>query len=215
MNFHGHALLFDQGAHFGADVGKAVDGGDREVAALHAVAVTEIAAFEVEPRRPGRLFGIDLVEALARGVLPANCVENEEFGFGAEIRGVADPGALQIGFGALCDRTRVAGIALPGRGLQHVAGKDDRVHFTEGVHARARGIGQKKHVGRFDAAPPRKGRAVKGLSEFKRILVDARGGNRKVHFLAGNVGETKFDVLDVVVLEHLQCVRSGRHDVFS
>ena len=52
-------------------------------------------------------------------------VEDEEFRFWAEIGGVADTGRFQIGFGAACDRTRVAVITLAVSRVDNVAGKDN------------------------------------------------------------------------------------------
>jgi hypothetical protein len=54
---------------------------------------------------------------LYRVGLEAHVVEDEELGFRAEVDGVADAARrLQIGFGLLGDRARVAAIGLAGRG---------------------------------------------------------------------------------------------------
>ena len=101
--------------HLAADVHRAVDRRDREIAALGARPVAEVAAL-ILAAGVGRQ--LDVVELEARGVvavLEADVVEHEEFGLGADIDGVADAGRLEIGLGALGGRARVAGVELAGR----------------------------------------------------------------------------------------------------
>ena len=215
VNFNGHALLLDQRAHFGADIGKRIHRRNGEVAALHAIAVTEVAALHVETRRPRRFFRSNAEEARTGLMIPLHAVKDEEFGFGAEESGVTDTRRLQIAFRTVGDRARVALVALTCRGFENVAGQNQRIGFTERIHARRVRIRLQQHVGRFDAAPADEGRAVKGLTELESVFRQVFGRNRHMHFLAEHVGETKVDELGVVVLNHLQNVSSGSHVCFS
>lgn len=147
-------------------------------------------------------------------MFPADAVEDEELGFGTEVGRVTNARRLQIGFGAQAEGTRITVIVLAGLGFVHVALENEGVDLAERVHAGAVGIRHQKHVGGFNTAPADKGRAVKGLSKLEHVLVNAVGGNRHVHFLAERVREAKVHELDIVVLDHLQNIRSGRHLIF-
>ena len=111
----------------------AVDRRDREIAALGARPVAEIAVL---------IFGggvgrqLDVVDGEAGGgiaVLEADVVEHEEFGLGADIDGVADAGRLEIGLGALGGRARIAGVELAGAGIDDVAEQDDHRRRAERI----------------------------------------------------------------------------------
>jgi hypothetical protein len=93
--FQPQAHALHDGEHFAADVGEAVHGAFGEIPALDARAVAGIA---VSHRR-----GRSLWEVLQRCRFETNLVhidfhfdviENEEFGFGAEIGGVGQPEAF-------------------------------------------------------------------------------------------------------------------------
>ena len=176
--------------------------------------VAEVAAFRLETGRPRTFFAVDFEEALAHAVFPADAVEDEELGFGTEIGRVTNARRLQIGFGAQAEGTRITVIVLASLGFVHVALENEGVDLSERVHAGAIGIRHQKHVGGFNAAPADKGRAVKGLAKLEHVLVNAVGGNCHVHFLAERVREAKVHELDIVVLDHLQNIRSGRHLIF-
>src|SRR3546814_19929276 len=76
----------------------------------------------------------DLLEArLVVAGFETDIVEHEEFGFGADIDGVADAGRGDIGLGALRGRARVAGIAFAGRRLDDVAEDHEPRGRREGV----------------------------------------------------------------------------------
>ncbi len=96
---HRQAHLDHGRDHLSADIHRAVDRGDGEVAALGSRPVGKVAAiiFAVGVGRQ-----LDVVDPEATGVVgvfEADVVEHEEFGFGADINGVADSGLLQIGLG--------------------------------------------------------------------------------------------------------------------
>jgi hypothetical protein len=83
-----------------------------------------------------------ILHAAARHVdVPLDAVEDEELGFRAEVGGVADAGGLQVGLGALGDRTRVAVVALAVGRLDHVAGDDQRGLVEERVDEGGSGSG--------------------------------------------------------------------------
>ena len=88
------------------------------------------AAFGLLARRPGG-FGGDFQVASRHVDIPLDRVENEEFGFRAEVGGVADTGGLEIGFGALGDRTRVAVVAAPSVGSTTSHERIARRRFVE------------------------------------------------------------------------------------
>ena len=172
----------------------------------------EVAAFVFNLRRPRGFFGKNLEEGVLRRAIPSDAVKNKEFGFGAEERLITDTGGLQIGFGALGDRTGIAGVALTRIGFGDVAGHDERVLFAERIHVRRFRIRHEDHVARFDASPTGHRRAVKRLPVFKRIFRQLMHGHRHVLFAATGIRQTVVDVLHVVVFDHLQNVSGGRHN---
>ena len=105
-----------------AHVLEAVDRRHREVAALDGRAVAHVAAFEAWRRCSRALPSESIFDEAARHVdVPAHLVEDEELGLGAEVGGVADAAALQVGLGALGERARVALVGLAVARLEHVA----------------------------------------------------------------------------------------------
>jgi hypothetical protein len=80
-------------------------------------------------------------------------VEHEEFGFGADIDGVANAGGLHEGFGALGGRTRVAGVEFAGRGLDDVADQDQHRGGREGIDIDRVEVGLQDHVRLVDGLP--------------------------------------------------------------
>src|SRR6201999_2475036 len=104
VHFDRNADLLEQQTHFRADVLERIDRRDREIAALRARTVTGVAAFEFLRRRPRRFFRADLYERARLVRIPLHRVENEEFRFRTEERGVAQARALEIGFRASRER---------------------------------------------------------------------------------------------------------------
>src|SRR3546814_10213733 len=80
-------------------------------------------------------------------------VEHEEFGFGADIDGVADAGRGDIGLGALRGRARVAGIAFAGRRLDDVAEDHEHRGRRKGIVIDRVEVGLQVHVGLVDRLP--------------------------------------------------------------
>src|SRR3546814_18174530 len=102
-----------------------VDWRDRHIAALDARPMAQFAACGLAAG-VGRQFDIvELVRSRVVAQLELDIVEHEEFGFRADIGGIADAGRLQIGFGALCGRARIAGVKFAGRWLDDVARSEE------------------------------------------------------------------------------------------
>src|SRR3546814_2873908 len=74
------------------------------------------------------------VEAAVVAEAELHVVEHEELGFRADIGGVADAACLQIGFGALGGRARVACVEFAGRRFDDVADQDHHRGRRERVH---------------------------------------------------------------------------------
>src|SRR5574343_246795 len=162
--------------HGGADVVQAVDRRNREVAALDGRTVAGGTANGVVllTGAPGGFGGIDLQRAAGHVDRPFDAVENEEFGFRAEVGGIANTGGLQVGFGALGDGARIAVVAATVGGVNHVAGQDHGGLVEERVDVGGVGIRHQDHVGSLDTLPAGNGRAVESVTVFELVFV--KGG---------------------------------------
>jgi hypothetical protein len=92
MLVHGKAHLDHRRDHLAPDVHRAVDRRDREIAALGARAVAEIADLIFAARIGRQLDVVDAEIGSIVAVLEADVVEHEEFGLRADEDGVADAG---------------------------------------------------------------------------------------------------------------------------
>ena len=101
MHFDLDTHLFHREAHRGPDVLQLVHRRHREVATLDRRAMAQVAAFELFSRRPRGLGREYLAVAAGHVDRPLHGIEDEEFGFRAEVRGVAQARGLEIGLGAL------------------------------------------------------------------------------------------------------------------
>src|SRR5205814_9060151 len=106
--------LLHRKTHRGTDVLQRIDRRDREIATFDGRAVPHVAALELLGARPRRLARENLAVAAGPVDRPLDGVEDEKFGLGAEIRGVAEARGLEIRLGALRERARVARVALAG-----------------------------------------------------------------------------------------------------
>ena len=88
-------------------------GGDGEIAFLVADLVAEVGEF-LAAAVPDAFVGIDVVVAAVGGLAEADVVEDEELGFGTEVRRVGDAGLLQIRLGFAGDVARVAAYTARG-----------------------------------------------------------------------------------------------------
>ena len=202
--------------HLGAHVLGAVDRRHREVAALGARTVAEVAGLVLGAHVRGQLRAVE-DEARVVGIgREADVVEDEELGLGAEVDGVADARALHVGFGLLGDAARIALVELAGRRLDDVAEDRHRALGEEGIHMRRRRVEHQRHVGSFDALPAGDRGAVEGVAVGEHVIVDARRVGRDVLHLAFGVGEPQIKELHFLVLDRFDHVGSGhgRHVSF-
>ena len=144
---HRQAHLEHGRDHLAADVHRAVDRGDGEIAALGARPVAEVAAVIFAAGVGRQLDVVDAETAGVVSVLEADVVEHEEFGFGPDIDGVAGAAGLEIGFGAGRGGARVAAVELAGRGFDDVAEQDHHRGRRERVDVSGVEVGLEDHVG--------------------------------------------------------------------
>ncbi len=159
------------------------------------------------------LLGVDPPEALLRRDREAHVVEHEELGLRRDPRLVGEPGAGEVGLGALGDRARAALVADPGRGLGDVADQDQAGLRAERVEHGGREIRPQQHVGLADVAPAGDRRAV----EHHALLEQRRGHRACRHAdvlpLAAQIGEAHVDGLHALALQPLEHGLDIRHGV--
>ena len=206
-----HADPLHRREHLRADVLRAVDRGQGEVAALDARTMAHVAHLELGVGVPGRVRRVDLEAHLVHRVREADVVEQEELGFGSEIGRVADAARRQIGFRLLGRPARIAVVGLVGVGLEHRAMQAERLLRVERIDIGGRRIGHQFHVGRFDRLPARDRRAVEHEAFLEEVLIHQFADDRHVLHLAARIGEAEIDVRDVLFLEGLENVVSGAH----
>ena len=170
-----HAHLGHHREHLGADVLGAVDRRHREVAALGARTVAEVAHLVVGAAVGGQLGAVELEAGVVGIDGEAHVVEDEELGLGAEHDRVADAGLLQVGLGALGDRARIALVHLAGRRARARRRRSPSWSAAKNGSRWAHGgIGHQRHVGGLDALPAGDRGAVEGVAVGEHALVDAR-----------------------------------------
>ncbi len=206
MLFGLHPQFFHDRQHFAAQVLGRIDRIDREIAALDARTVAHI-ALGIDLGRVLRQFGrVESVAGVVRRDRPADIVEDEEFGFRAEIDRIADAGRLDIGQGLLGDRTRVAVIGLVGVGIHDIAEQEQRRLLVERVDIGRLQVGAQLHVRLVDRLPAGDRGAVEHGAVFEEVGVDQADVEGHVLHFAAHVGEAHVDILDVLVLDELENV---------
>ena len=88
----------------------------------------------------------------------------------------AMPVRLQVGLGALGERTRVALVALHGARARRCRSAGSGWFVEERVHDRGGGVRHQDHVGFVDALPAGDRRTVEHLAVFEEALVDDAAG---------------------------------------
>ena len=189
--------------HFRAQVLRGVDRRHREIAALGAGAVTEIAhlVFRAHVRR--QLGGVDPESAIIGVNRKAHVVEHEELRLGPEHGLVADPRLLQIGLGLSSDGAGIALIRLVGQRLKHVAENRQRALGEERINRRRVRVGHQLHVRLVDHLPAGDGRPVEHDAVGEGLLIHHLRIHGNVLHLAARIGEAEIDELDVLVLDLL------------
>ncbi len=200
----------DQAAdHLGAQVGEVVHRRHREVAALVARLVPEVAALLGLAGVPGALDRVDVVVGLAGAAGEAHIVEDVELGLGAEERGVRDAGALEVLLSLASDVARVAAVGLAGQRVVDEEVHDEGLVLTERVQHGGRRVGQQQHVRLVDGLEPADRRSV----EHETVSEDAGAkvfhGEGEVVRRAGQVGKPDVDELHPFVPYELQDVVGG------
>ena len=198
--------------HFGAHVLHRILRRHREVAALGADAVTEIAAFILGVGVDRQFRRVQLEAGVVGGGLVADVVEHEELGFRSDEHGIADAHRLHHRLGLPGHAARIPVVGLAGGRLQHVAGDDHGGFGEERVDCRGDGIGHQAHVGFVDRLPAGDRGAVEHRAFGKDFLVDHADVECHVLPLAARIGEAQVDVFHVVVLDRFQDVFGGLHE---
>ena len=209
VDFDFDAEFFQNVHHGGAQVLSGVNRGDGGVAAFDGGAVAGVLPVHVQPACPCAAFGRDFVTGFVHIGFKLYAVEDEEFGFGAEVGGVADAGGFEVGFGAAGDGARVAVVALTVGGVDDVAGEDDGGVVVEGVDEGSRRVGTQLHVGCLNAFPAADGRAVKRLTVFKPlfgVVEDDAGGDGEVVLLAFGIGKAQIYEAGFAFFNQFYCV---------
>ncbi len=209
-HFDRDADLFEGQHHGGTDVLQGIDRRNREVAALDAGTVAGVAGFGLLLGGPGGFFGTQGHVATGHVGMPGHGIENEEFGLGTEVGGVADAGGLEIGFCAARNGTRVAVIAFAVGRLDDVAGQHQGGLVEERVHEGGVRIGFQQHVGSLDAFPAGNGRTIEGVAVFEPLFGHNARGDGNVLLLALGVGKAQVNEFGFVVLDHFQYI-GDRH----
>ena len=124
MHFKGQSHLLHRGAHGGADVVQGIYRRHGEVSALDAGPVADVAVFEGVAGLPGGLFGRDGIAGAAHVRVPLHVVEYEEFRLVAEVGGVTQAGAVEVGLCALGHGAGIPVVALHGAGLDALPAVD-------------------------------------------------------------------------------------------
>ena len=205
------AHLRHRGQHLAAHVLRRILRRNREVAALGAHAVAEVASLVGGVRVDRQLGGVDLEAGIVRVGGEADVVEDEELGFRTEEGCIADAGRLQIGLGLLGDAARIAVVGLAAGRIENVAVEHSGRGGEERIDAIRGRIGHQGHVGLVDRPPAGDRGAVEHQAVGERVLVDQRLVEGHVLPLAARIGETQVDIFDVIVLDRLKDILGGLH----
>ena len=208
MHLNGMAHLLQRQTHRAANIVQRIHRRHREIAALDAGAMAEVAAFISTLGVPAGLGGINLVGTAADIGAPAYVVENEKFIFRAEIGGVGNAGGLQIGFRPPRHRTRIALVTLHGVGFDNIAGQQQSWLFKERVNTGGGRIRHQDHVGFLNPLPAGDGRAVEHLAVLEHIFVHGADRHGDVLLFATGVREAVIHELDALFFDQLHHIGS-------
>ena len=187
VHLHRDAHLFQGGADGGTDVLLGIHRGHREIAALDAGTVADVAFFEGPVAVPAALFRVDLIEGAVEIITPACVIEDKEFRFGAKEGGIGNAGGFQVFLGALGDGTGTTFVALHGGGFQHVTAQIHSGVVEERVQYGTVRIRHQDHVRLVDTLPACNGRTVKHLAVLEKAVIHHAGRYRHVLFLTAGI----------------------------
>ena len=145
----------------------------------------------------------DIVNFVIRrvvAVFKTHIVEHKEFGLWADIDSVANARGLQIGFGALGGRTRVATVQLASRWFNNVAEDDHHRRSREWINIYGVQIRLQDHVGFIDRFPAFNRRAVEHQTVFQLIFANNACAHCQMLPFALGVSEAHIDPLDFLIL---------------
>src|SRR5690349_20505344 len=106
MALHLEAALFHRQYHLGAQVLVMIGGRNWKIAFLVTRTVSEIVF--LASGVPASFFRVDEIKAVILFLVEADVVEDEELGFGPEVRSIGQSGGGQEHLRLLCDVTRIA-----------------------------------------------------------------------------------------------------------
>ncbi len=95
------------------------------------------------------------------GLAVADIVEDEEFRFRAQVRGVRDARLLQVRFGFAGNIARIAAVRLVRDRIHRVRHDAQRGHLRERVEYGSRRVEYEQHIAGFNGLPAADRRAVK------------------------------------------------------
>ena len=196
VDFDFDAKFFQNVYHRGAQVLSRVNRRNGRITAFDGRAVAGVLTVHVQAACPGAAFGRDFVTGFVHIGFKFYAVEDEEFGFGAEVCRVADAGRFQIGLGAAGDGARVAVVTLTVGRVDDVAGNDDGNIIIKRIDEGCRRIGTQLHIGSLNAFPAADRRTVKRLTVFKplfRVFQHDARRHGKVVLLAFGIGKAQID----------------------
>jgi hypothetical protein len=158
--------------------------------------------------------GIVGVESVGRIDAPADVVEDEELGLGAEIDRVADTQRLGVVQRRLGDRARIAVVGAAVVRVHHVAEQRHGRLLVERVDDGAVQVRTQLHVGLVDRLPAGDGRAVEHGAVGQEVVIDHVDVEGHVLHLPAHVGEAHVDVFDFLFLDLGQDVGGLLHGDF-
>ncbi len=206
------AQLLEREDHLRAEVLEAVHRRDGEVPLLVAGLVPEVRAtveLELAARVPHALDRVDVVVARVLVLIEAGRVEDVELGFGPDVDGVGDAGALDVLLRLLRDVARVAGVRLARHRVLDVTVDGERRVLAERVDDRRVRVGHEEHVRLLDLLEPADRRAVEPVAVVEAVRRQLVDRHREVLHEAGEVAEPEVHDLGARVLGQLQHVARG------
>ena len=105
------------------------------------------------------------------GVLVTDVIENEEFRFRAEIRGIRVSQCLHKGFRLLRNVARITGVGAIVNRIFDITGKDEGRRFEERINEGRRRVRNDQHVGLIDRLPASNAGAVETEPLDKGVLL--------------------------------------------
>jgi hypothetical protein len=204
MALDGQPSLFHGEHHLGAQILVVVCGRNGEVTFLVTRPVTEVVFFTAGI--PTAFLGIDKIEAVLLRLVKAHVVENEEFGFGAEVSRVRDAGEGEIRFSFLRNVARVLQVVLLGDRIGSIANQDQRGNIGERIEHGGCRVWYQQHVTLVNGCPASNAGPVHAESFFERGFIQLMYRKRNVMPQPGQVGKSH--------INHFHVIRLGKFKNF-